>query len=225
MDRQAQQRIAALPFVKGICPIGQVPVQIKDRQVFGVKELTPPYVICVGFDPEQFLKMNSVEWIQGDPETAMPRLRQGDAILVADRFLTARGLGVGDTLTLGGKDVNHEYEIVGVVSSAGLDIATAALRRAQRLQRVHDQLRVHGLRHGHRALRQFRRLHHPAEAERRHQRRSGDRAGAGRRSRITVLQRTVDQRDDRSARGRGAGRAEQHRLLRPACWPRSPWAT
>ena len=68
--------------------------------------------------------MNSIDWVQGDPEAAIPRLEEGDAILVADRFLVARGVGLGDRITLGEGRVQKEFEIVGVVSAAGLDIAT-----------------------------------------------------------------------------------------------------
>ena len=55
-----------------------------------------------GFDPAAFFEMNSVEWSAGDPETAVARLGEGDAVLVADRFLAARDIHVGDRLTLGG---------------------------------------------------------------------------------------------------------------------------
>jgi putative ABC transport system permease protein len=68
--------------------------------------------------------MNSIDWIQGDPETAIPRLKEGDAILVADRFLVAHDVGLGDSITLGEGRVQRRFEIVGVVSAAGLDIAT-----------------------------------------------------------------------------------------------------
>ena len=52
------------------------------------------------------------------------RLKQGGAILVAREFLTARDIGVGSMLTLGPRSNEHTFEVVGVVASPGLDIAT-----------------------------------------------------------------------------------------------------
>ncbi|UCD75434.1 MAG: ABC transporter permease [Phycisphaerales bacterium] len=116
--------IAALPYVVDLCPISRTQVRTLDRQVFGVEGVTPPYVTCVGFEPEVFFRMNKIDWAQGEEATAVKRLKQGDAVLVADRFLTARGVSVGDRIALGDGRVRKEFEIVGVISSAGLDVAT-----------------------------------------------------------------------------------------------------
>jgi putative ABC transport system permease protein len=89
-----------------------------------VSTFAPKNVICVGFEPESFLELNRIEWIQGTPEKAIPRLRDGDAILVAEQFLTARGLGVGEEISLGPEGREKSFEIVGVVGAAGLDVAT-----------------------------------------------------------------------------------------------------
>ncbi|MHC4909592.1 MAG: FtsX-like permease family protein [Planctomycetota bacterium] len=124
ITEEQQQIIDDLPFVERTCPIGYLPLQVIGQQVFGLEGLAPKNVVLVGFDPERFFAMNAVEWRQGDPATAVPRLEEGNACLVADRFLVAREMGLGDTITLGAGKVEHEYEIVGVVSSAGLDVAT-----------------------------------------------------------------------------------------------------
>ncbi len=119
-----QRAIAALPFVEDVCPIGYLPVQIVDRQVFGLTGLSPRNVVCLGFNPRRFFRMNAVDWSQGDPEYAIEQLESGDGIIVADRFVTAKNIGVGERLTLASGRVKKEFEIVGVVSSAGLDIST-----------------------------------------------------------------------------------------------------
>ncbi|MHC4990321.1 MAG: ABC transporter permease [Planctomycetota bacterium] len=120
---EEQQTIDELPFVQQSCPISYLPLRVMDRQVFGLEKLTPPYVVCVGFDPLKFFAINDVTWWEGDIETAIPKLRSGEGILVSDRFTVARGIGIGDRLSLGGNRVRHDYEIVGVVSSSGLEIA------------------------------------------------------------------------------------------------------
>jgi putative ABC transport system permease protein len=119
-----QSRLAKLDGVDGALPIGYLPLKMAGEQVFGVRGLGPTNVVCVGFEPRPFIEMNRLDWIEGTPETAIPRLEEGDAILVAPEFLVARGLGVGSKLRLGSGKNEAEFEIVGVVSAAGLDIAT-----------------------------------------------------------------------------------------------------
>ena len=124
ISAEQQRTIAELPFVERTCPIGYLPVKVMDEQVFGVGDLLPPYVVCIGFQPRRFLEMNKIEWDQGDPDTAVAALEAGEGILVADRFLTAGGVQLGDVISLGAPRRSYDFEIVGVVSSAGLDIAT-----------------------------------------------------------------------------------------------------
>ena len=117
------EAIASLPFVEEICEVGQIQVRIAGEQVFGLQGISPRNVVLVGFDSEQFFRINRIEWLAGDPATALPRLRSGEGLLVADQFLTAKGFSVGDTITLGVGRIEQEFEILGVLSAAGLDIA------------------------------------------------------------------------------------------------------
>jgi putative ABC transport system permease protein len=121
---QQQDAIAKLPFVKAVCPIGYLPLRVYDRQIFGIRGLAPPNVTCVGFDPDVFFAINTVQWVAGDPPTAIAKLKDGTGIIVADRFLNTQKVKIGDHLTLGAGRVKQEFEIVGAVNSAGLDIAT-----------------------------------------------------------------------------------------------------
>jgi len=121
---EQQQAIRELEFVKATCPIGYLPLRVIGQQVFGIEGIDTPNIIAFGFEPETFFELNAVTWSQGDAQTAIRRLNEGDALLVADRFTVARGIGIGDELTLGQGDVQHTYEVVGVISSAGLDLVT-----------------------------------------------------------------------------------------------------
>lgn len=116
--------IESQSFVTDTCPIGYLPLRVYNQQIFGVEGIAPANVTCIGFDPEAFFKVNRVQWIAGTPEDAIPRLREGNAVLVAKEFLTAKGLSVGDTLRLGAGRVQHDYTIAGVIEAAGLDVAT-----------------------------------------------------------------------------------------------------
>jgi len=124
LSKDEQARIGALPGVAAALPVGYLPLRIAGEQVFGVEGMGPSNVVCVGFEPRPFLEMNRLDWVQGSAETAIPRLEQGDAILVAPEFLVARGLGVGSRIRLGSGANEAEFEIVGVVTAGGLDIAT-----------------------------------------------------------------------------------------------------
>ena len=124
MTQEQQRAITSLPFVERSCPIGYLPLRVIGEQFMGIRGIDAPVVTCIGFNSATFFDMNSVDWMEGDPETGGVKLRDGTGILVADRFLT-RGYKVGDMLTLGSGKAEHEFEIVGVVSSAGLEVATS----------------------------------------------------------------------------------------------------
>ena len=124
LSKDEQARIAALPGVTDALRIGYLPLRVAGQQLFGVEGIGPTNVVCVGFDPQPFLELNRLDWLQGNARDAIPRLEDGDAILVAPEFLIARNIGVGSKLRLGSGAHEAEFEIVGVVTAAGLDIAT-----------------------------------------------------------------------------------------------------
>jgi putative ABC transport system permease protein len=116
--------ISALDGVEETTVIGMMPAEIVGQQVFGIKEFVSPTVQCLSFQPDQFFRMNAIRWIAGNPVTAIPRLESGEGLVVAERFLTARGITVGDQLTLKAGRLEGTFEIVGVLESNGLDIVT-----------------------------------------------------------------------------------------------------
>jgi len=123
-----EERVHALAneeFIENICTISTFRVPVADGPIFGVEAIAPRNVFLVVFEPAPFFEMTNLEWVQGDEETATSRMIEGGSILVAREFLAARGIGVGDTLRLGPENNAHEFAIVGVVSSPGLDIATS----------------------------------------------------------------------------------------------------
>lgn len=121
LSEDAQRRLEALPFVRDTCAITLHPVETDS---FGVRALQTYRSTFIAFEPEAFFRITKLTWAQGDEATARRRLAQGGAIIVAREFLTARGLGVGDALRLRSADAEHEFEIVGVVTSPGLDVVS-----------------------------------------------------------------------------------------------------
>jgi putative ABC transport system permease protein len=133
---EQQRAIEALPFVEQTCPIGYMPVRVIDRQIFGVRGLAPPNITVMGFDVDRFFDLNAVEWVAGEPDRAIAKLKDGSGLIVADRFLHTQRVKIGDRLKLGSGGaatdgsgegsggVRAEFEIVGAINSAGLDIVT-----------------------------------------------------------------------------------------------------
>lgn len=121
----AQERLNELPIVQRTAAVTLHPVE---TDAFGVRALQRYRTFFVAFDPRPFFEMTRLTWIQGDPETALRRLEQGGAVIVAREFLVAQGMGVGSTFTThppAGEDGPPlEFEIVGVVASPGLEVAS-----------------------------------------------------------------------------------------------------
>jgi putative ABC transport system permease protein len=116
------ERIRKVPGVKDVCAIT---LQNVNTDAFGISGLTRYKTTFLAFEPEPFFAMTKVDWVQGDQETAIARLKQGGAVLVAKEFYITKKIGMGSKIKLvddGGKP--HEFEVVGVVTSPGLDIAS-----------------------------------------------------------------------------------------------------
>jgi putative ABC transport system permease protein len=120
LEEQNQQRIEELDFVAETCAITLFKIE---SQAFGVTSLKPIKTTFVAFEPEKFFEMASVHWVAGDREEAIRRVSEGGAVIVAKEFLVERDeYEVGDTFPITHKGETHELEIVGAVSSPGLDL-------------------------------------------------------------------------------------------------------
>jgi len=121
----AQERLNAMPFVTGTCAITLQPIE---TDAFGVKALQKYKSMFIAFEPEPFFKMARLTWEQPTTkegqERAKRRLQEGGAILVAREFMITQGLGVGDTFRARTDGAAHDFEIVGVVTSPGLEVVS-----------------------------------------------------------------------------------------------------
>lgn len=121
ISERTRDRVAALPFVKDVCA---VTIQNFKTDAFGLKAFDNTNTSFVAFDPEPFFRMTRLTWVEGDAETALARLKQGGAVIVAREFKVAKNIGVGSKLTLKSGDKSYTFDVVGVVASPGLDIAS-----------------------------------------------------------------------------------------------------
>lgn len=113
-------RVGGLDFVDQVCPITLYKI---DNTVFGLSGIKNPPTNFVAFDPEPFFAMTKLSWVAGDEAYARKRLAEGGAVLVAQEFIVARdGYRIGDTFRVEHQGESHEFEVVGAVSSPGLDL-------------------------------------------------------------------------------------------------------
>ena len=116
------ERVRSAPAVASLCPTKTFAVKVVDSAL-GLAGMTDGHTQFVSSDFESFMGMTQLEWVQGNAATALPRLRQGRALLVSREYLVSRGVGVGSRLTLETLEGPVEFEVVGVVYSPGLDVA------------------------------------------------------------------------------------------------------
>jgi putative ABC transport system permease protein len=122
LSEDTQKRLQSLTsIVADTSAITLHPVQ---TDVFGVHALQRYKTSFVGFEPDSFFRMTRLTWIQGDPDTARRRLNQGGAVIVAREFYTAQHMGVGSRFTCSQNGKSYDFEIVGVVSSPGLELVS-----------------------------------------------------------------------------------------------------
>jgi ABC-type lipoprotein release transport system permease subunit len=122
LNQQQYDAMRSLDVVTAACPVTMFQVQPVGLQL-GVAGLSPPQTSFVSCDPLTFFDMADLHWLQGDPQTAGERFKQGRVVIVSREFHIARGIGLGDHVTLQTLEGPVDFEIVGVCSSNGLDIA------------------------------------------------------------------------------------------------------
>ena len=121
MPAEAQEALRAVPNVTDTCAISMHPVE---TTAFGIKGMTRVKTYFFAFEPEPFFRMSTIEWVEGDEKTARAKLEAGGAVIVTREFKTARDLKVGDDFVCwDDSGQEHRFEIVGVVTSPGLEVA------------------------------------------------------------------------------------------------------
>ena len=114
-----------------VCPTTTFPVRVVGMQ-FGLKRISPPKTLFVGADMESFFRMMDLDWHEGDPQTALRRLAAGRALLVTREWSVAHRVGVGTMLAVKTLKGPVDFQVVGVIGSTGLQMATHVfgIRRA-----------------------------------------------------------------------------------------------
>ena len=111
------------PQLRDIAPFDYFGVTLSDKlfQLGGFLQRGETTFIAV--DPNAFTKMVELEYIQGDPATALKQLNDGRHLFVSREFYNVRKLGVGDHINLRGADGKPiEFTIAAVVTSTGVEM-------------------------------------------------------------------------------------------------------
>jgi putative ABC transport system permease protein len=108
-------------IVTGSSAITMHPIE---TDAFGVRALQRYTSTFIAFEPDDFFPLAKLTWIQGDQQSAWKKLNQGGAVIVAREFQVANGLGVGDRFKFRHEGEAFDFEIVGVVTSPGLDVVS-----------------------------------------------------------------------------------------------------
>ena len=116
LGEEEQAFLRTIPGIVSASPVGYLPLRVAEQDRLGTGEFAPANVVCVGFVPEEFLSFNRVDWIQGSPEVAIPRLSDGDAVLVAKEFLIARKLGETRFEVVASPDYLQRHGVAGTVA-------------------------------------------------------------------------------------------------------------
>ncbi|MEO1130430.1 MAG: FtsX-like permease family protein [Planctomycetota bacterium] len=117
---EMQQTVEDLEFVEQTSAITLLRV---DNEAVGLAGFSRPGTTFIAFEVDAFFEMTNLHWVAGTPEDALPKLRDGTGLLVAQEFLVEReGFGIGDPFPLTHRGKTRDFEIVGAVTSPGLDI-------------------------------------------------------------------------------------------------------
>ena len=120
-DKESQAALDGMgDIVSGTNMISLVAMESDAK--FGVQGVDSFKTTYIGFEPDRFFDLAKLQFLEGDEATARRRLAEGGAIIVAKEFRNANHKGVGSKLTLTFEGRSAEFEIVGVVTSPGLDL-------------------------------------------------------------------------------------------------------
>jgi len=118
---EAQQKLDAMSdIIIGTNRISLVPVETSAN--FGVKGMNTFKSSFIGFEPERFFAITKLNFIDGDQDAAIAKLKGGNHVLVAKEFQVSNGIKTGDTLTVAYEGRSHDFTVAGVVTSPGLDV-------------------------------------------------------------------------------------------------------
>jgi len=116
------EKVRRLPGVKRLTVVNDITCSI-DRH--GPSWLRVDMNSFAAGDPDTFFQMARIEFLEGDPDEAIAKLKRGGYVLVPVEFARTRHKKVGDKLRIRVGQRSATFEIAGVVESPALEIAAS----------------------------------------------------------------------------------------------------
>ncbi|HSW44525.1 MAG TPA: FtsX-like permease family protein [Phycisphaerae bacterium] len=94
--------------------------------IYGKGLFNFPFSLFIAGDPDEFFRIANLEFVEGNAEEAIAKLRKGGHVLVTPEFVRSKNLGYGQKVTIRPAALfagARQFEIAGVVTSPALDIA------------------------------------------------------------------------------------------------------
>ncbi len=126
--------VAAIPGVKEFTVANAVNVIVEERPLF-MEQVFLSVTWFLGINPDSFLDLVKLEFVEGDEQTARRLLKQGGHVIIAADFARTRHKGlqqvvdekgnvvVGNTVRVWFNDRWIQFRVAGVIDSPALDIA------------------------------------------------------------------------------------------------------
>lgn len=124
IPRSQLDEVAKLPGIGDITPINDVVCTVKPRRASILSMLTSSSVFAAG-DPDTFLSMAKLDFLQGDYDDARAKLERGGYLLLTPEASHSFGYNLGDKVPVTIADRTVEFEVAAVVRSPAMDIAVS----------------------------------------------------------------------------------------------------
>ncbi|MFH0981500.1 MAG: ABC transporter permease, partial [Planctomycetota bacterium] len=124
VPRARLEAVRKLPGVASCTAIHNIVCTV-GREKSALLRLLKPFTMFVAGDPDGFLNMAKLEFLEGSLEDAQAKMRQGGYLLLPPESSRALNLHLGDRVdvTIGGRTAL--FEIAGVAQSPAMDIAVS----------------------------------------------------------------------------------------------------
>ncbi len=122
MRGDAADLVRRVPGVGEFSVANAINVHVEERPVF-LEQAMLSVTWFLGCEPDSFLSIGKVEFLQGDEASARRLLKEGGHIIVADDFARSRNKNVGDKVKVIFGNRVREFTVAGVIQSPAIDMA------------------------------------------------------------------------------------------------------
>ncbi len=135
IDANVDRVVETVGGVEEYTAANAVNVIVEERPVFYLEKILRSITWFLGIEPDSFLDMVELKFIEGDPQRARELLRQGGHVLIAADFARTRHKGVHQVRDEDGNVIVdntvrvlfnnrwYRFKVAGVIDSPALDIA------------------------------------------------------------------------------------------------------